>query len=56
MVEPRIALEQPVLVQTFTIIATVVTIEKEVATPDVFLLVTGVTQQHVEEVSNDHNM
>ena len=35
-------LEQPVLVQTFTTIVTVVSTEKEVAMLDVFSLATGV--------------
>ena len=51
MVQHHIALEQPILVQTFTTIATVVTIEKEVAMPDVFLSVTGLKHQPARKVS-----
>ena len=41
MVQDRIALEQLMLVLTFTTIATVVTIEKEVAIEHVYLLAIG---------------
>ena len=51
MVEHPYVLEQPVLVQTFITIATVVTTEKEVAMLDVFLLATGVKHQLARKVS-----
>ena len=50
MAEHPHVLEQLELVQTFTTIVTVVTIEKEVAMLDVFLLVTGVKPLPVGEV------
>ena len=50
MVQHHIALEKPMLVQTFTTIVTVVTIEKEVAMLDVSLLATGLNHQPARKV------
>ena len=51
MVQDRIALEQPMLVRTFTTIVTAVTIEMVVAMLNVFLLVTGLKRQLARKVS-----
>ena len=51
MVQDRIALEQLMLVLTCTTIVTAVTIEKEVAMLNVFLLVTGLNRQLARKVS-----
>ena len=56
MVEHPHALEQPVLVQDFITIVTAVTIKKEVAMLDVFLLVTGVKSLPVAEVRSSTMM
>ena len=50
MVEHPHALEQPVLVQDFITIVTVVTTKKEVAIGHVYLLVIGLMHQLVEMV------
>ena len=50
MVQSHIAPEQPVLIQTFITIVTVVTTEKGVVTEHVFLMAIGLKHQLVKEV------